>query len=125
MTTRVGTPQYVAPEVVNNRIHGYSSKCDIWSIGVALWYVSIGELPFVGRTPEAVLKQVVSGSTKFKTQLWQELHGHTQELQDLIADLLVRDSEQRPSAKLVLASNKWLSEHGDRTMGQKSCCTIS
>jgi len=125
MTTRVGTPQYVAPEVVNNRIHGYSSRCDIWSIGVALWFVSVGELPFVGSTQQDVLKQVVAGSTKFKTQLWQKLHGHSQELQDLIRDLLVRDAEQRPSAKHVVANNEWLIEHGDPAMGQKSCCAIS
>lgn len=125
MTTRVGTPQYVAPEVVNKKVHGYGAKCDVWSIGVTLWFASVGELPFVGATQKDVLKQVVMGSLKFKPQLWKELHRHPQELQDLIAELLIREPEERPSAKITVARNAWLIQQGDPQGEKKSCCSIS
>lgn len=129
MTSRVGTPHYVAPEVVNNKIQGYTSKCDLWSIGVALWFMSVGELPFVGATQQDILKQVVKGSYNIKPILW-EIHGHPQELQELIFSLLVRDFEKRPAAKWVITNNEWLKENGDLSKGEQSkpstsCCTVS
>jgi len=126
MTTRVGTPQYVAPEVVNDSFDGYGAKCDVWSVGVTLWFASVGEWPFVGATQQDILKKVVMGSLTFKPFLWQALHGHPQELQDLIAGLLIREPEQRPCAKNVVACNSWLIAHGDpNNGGTKSCCSIS
>lgn len=43
--SRVGTPYYLAPEV----IHGdFNWQCDIWSVGVLLYFALCGELPFQG-----------------------------------------------------------------------------
>lgn len=41
----VGTPYYLAPEALAGQ---YSAKCDLWSLGVLLYFALIGHLPFQG-----------------------------------------------------------------------------
>lgn len=40
-----GTPLYTAPEVYHSR---YDAQSDIWSVGIMLYYLLSGEIPFVG-----------------------------------------------------------------------------
>lgn len=37
LSTRVGTPLYLAPELIRNR--PYDSKVDIWALGCVLYYM--------------------------------------------------------------------------------------
>merc|ERR1712012_999190 len=98
MTTRAGSLLYAAPEVLDSDVDGYGAKCDIWSIGVTLWFASVGEWPFHG-SEENLSKNIVKGRYKLKADLWEGLHGHPKELQDLMVELLVREPENRPSAR--------------------------
>ena len=42
--TVIGTPHYMAPEVIDGK--GYSLEVDIWSIGIMLYEMVCGYLPF-------------------------------------------------------------------------------
>ena len=42
--TALGTPYYMAPQLLKSK--KYSSKCDIWSIGVIYFEMLYGEKPF-------------------------------------------------------------------------------
>jgi serine/threonine protein kinase len=45
--TRVGTPLYIAPEVVKDPLgHGYAYQADVYSIGLVLFEMLTGKLPF-------------------------------------------------------------------------------
>jgi len=49
MYSRLGTPFYIAPEVLKKK---YDQRCDIWSIGVILYILLSGRPPFVGKNDE-------------------------------------------------------------------------
>ena len=40
-----GTPYFIAPEVIS---HNYGQKCDIWSLGVVIYMMLTGRVPFNG-----------------------------------------------------------------------------
>jgi calcium-dependent protein kinase len=55
---KLGTPYYIAPEVLNKR---YGSKCDLWSIGVLAFVLLSGIPPFTGASDNDIMKAVKSG----------------------------------------------------------------
>lgn len=55
LKTVLGTPYYMAPEVLNSQ---YDSKCDIWAIGVLLYVFMCGYLPFQGENRNDVFLKI-------------------------------------------------------------------
>lgn len=44
MTSYCGTPITMAPEILQGKV--YDKKCDVWSLGIILFQLSYGKLPF-------------------------------------------------------------------------------
>lgn len=63
----VGTPYYVAPEVVNG---SYDEKSDIWSVGVILYVILSGAPPFSGRNEREILEKVKTQPVEFSSPIW-------------------------------------------------------
>ncbi|XP_021769960.1 serine/threonine-protein kinase PEPKR2-like [Chenopodium quinoa] len=102
----VGTPAYVAPEILAGE---YSEKVDIWSAGVLLHALLIGVLPFQGSSLEACFESIKSVDLNFDSGLWITV---SQPAKDLIARMLTRDVSTRLSADEVL-KHPWLLFYAD------------
>jgi calcium-dependent protein kinase len=58
MTKKLGTPYYIAPEVLSEN---YNEKCDIWSCGVILYILLCGYPPFTGKNEKEIFDKVLKG----------------------------------------------------------------
>lgn len=62
MTTMSGSPYYIAPEVF---LQKYNQKIDIWSMGVVLYIMLSGKVPFPGKTESEIMSNVMKGEFHF------------------------------------------------------------
>lgn len=89
MHSIVGTPYYVAPEVL---MSDYGKECDIWSAGVLLYVLLSGRPPFNGNTYESVVRKIMKGDFNFKDPIWQNVGG---EAKNLIMRMLLVNPHRR------------------------------
>eukprot|EP00928_Gymnodinium_smaydae_P055654 TRINITY_DN39151_c0_g1_i1.p1 TRINITY_DN39151_c0_g1~~TRINITY_DN39151_c0_g1_i1.p1 ORF type:complete len:621 (-),score=120.19 TRINITY_DN39151_c0_g1_i1:277-2139(-) len=99
--TRLGTPSYVAPEVLTGE---YGQRADLWGCGVILHILLCGSPPFDGKTDMDILEAVKIGNVTFASRRWKNV---TDAAQQLVKRLLTLDPEQRCSASEAL-SDSWL-----------------
>ncbi|XP_023644926.1 probable serine/threonine protein kinase IRE4 isoform X2 [Capsella rubella] len=88
----VGTPDYLAPEILLGTEHGYAS--DWWSVGIVLFELITGIPPFTAARPEIIFDNILNGKMP-----WPDVPGAmSYEAQDLINRLLVHEPEKRLGA---------------------------
>lgn len=56
---KMGTPQYMAPEQAEGRIEDLDERTDIFSLGVVLYEILTGQLPFRGETTDEILERLI------------------------------------------------------------------
>ena len=96
MHSILGTPYYVAPEVLKGE---YDEKCDIWSIGAMTYLMLCGEPPFNGNSNNEIFKKIVKESIKFNSYMWKNI---SKNAKDFVKLCLNKNSNKRPSASEAL-----------------------
>ncbi|CAN6891998.1 hypothetical protein Bca4012_092329 [Brassica carinata] len=88
----VGTPDYLAPEILLGTEHGYAA--DWWSVGIILFELITGIPPFTAARPEIIFDNILNGKMP-----WPDVPGQmSYEAQDLINRFLVHEPEKRLGA---------------------------
>ncbi|KAF8039290.1 hypothetical protein BT93_B1732 [Corymbia citriodora subsp. variegata] len=103
----VGTPYYVAPEVLLGR--EYNEKVDVWSVGVILYIMVSGVPPFYGDSVEEIFEKVVRGNLRFPTK---HFRGVSADVKDLLRKMICRDVNRRISAEQALR-HPWILNGGE------------
>lgn len=101
--TVVGTPNYLAPEVLQG---DYSKECDCWSLGVIMYVILSGYLPFHGLGHAEVYSKVKAGTFDFNHA---EFDAVRPSAKDLIKRLLTVDKAQRYTCAQAL-QHDWFKE---------------
>ncbi|XP_027148079.1 serine/threonine-protein kinase tricorner isoform X1 [Coffea eugenioides] len=79
----VGTPDYIAPEVLLKK--GYGMECDWWSLGAIMYEMLVGYPPFYSDDPMSTCRKIVNWRTHLKFPEEAKLSA---EAKDLISKLL-------------------------------------
>ena len=58
--TMIGSPAHMSPEHIEGR--NLDHRADIFSLGTVLYRLCVGELPFAGNTPHALLKRILDAN---------------------------------------------------------------
>lgn len=91
-----GTPFYMAPEIL---MGDYSFPVDIWSLGVLLYILVSGYLPFYSEDRDEVFEKIRQGKFHFDHK---EFKSVSAECKDLISKMLVVNPRDRIKGKQVL-----------------------
>lgn len=114
---RVGTSYYLAPEVVKNtepRSGEMCKKSDIWSIGVCIYIMLNGKVPFMGEKRKEIFDAILTDDVKFKNK------GLSDSAMDFVSKLLERDINKRLTAEEALA-HQWITNNG-MSQNDVTCC---
>lgn len=108
-----GTPAYLAPEVVKAEGE-VGPKSDVWSLGVLLYLLTFGIVPFKANDMQLLYNKIIVGKFKFP-----EFEYASPELIELIKSMLVVDVNARISLKEVL-KHRWFQDHNISLVDQKN-----
>ncbi|KAG8195836.1 hypothetical protein JTE90_008531 [Oedothorax gibbosus] len=104
LSTWCGSPPYAAPELFEGRQYS-GPKADVWSLGVVLYVLVCGALPFDGSTLHSLRSRVLAG--KFRIPYFM-----SSECEHLIRHMLIVDPAKRLSIDQIL-KHKWVTQETD------------
>lgn len=102
LSTLCGSLHYVAPELLKN--HPYDESADMWSVGVIIYFLLVGYLPFHHRDQNELFKIIRLGKFSFDKKYWSKV---SREATELITHLLEVDPSTRYTATQALESD-WI-----------------
>ncbi|CAI5936427.1 unnamed protein product [Closterium sp. NIES-64] len=107
-TERVGSPYYLAPEVLSEQ---YGLQADVWSAGVVLFVLLSGSPPFSGRSNDEIFQAVRCKEIDLASKPWPSI---SEGAKDVVRRMLTRDPEARITMKEVL-DHPWICGHAEST----------
>lgn len=92
-----GTLSYVAPEVLT--MQGYGKEADLWSVGVILFLLLCGKLPFDGEDHNEIIRSTIQADLKVNPNVWNRL---SEDAKNMMTSLLNKNPKERITARDAL-----------------------
>ena len=92
---KLGTQVFMAPEIWELSETGYSLEVDIWSLGIVMFKLLTGKLPFENKNNNG--KDIIKGEFSFPDKPFISI-----EAKNLIKQILVKDPRKRPSLNQIV-----------------------
>lgn len=104
-TTVVGTPSWMAPELVSGS--RYDTKVDVWSLGIVMLELIEGEPPYLRENPMKALYYIASRPAP----TLQHPERYSTQLRDFLNSCLRKRPEERLTVQ-ELMNHPFINEHG-------------
>ncbi|MGA9335296.1 MAG: WD40 repeat domain-containing serine/threonine protein kinase, partial [Rudaea sp.] len=97
-----GTPSYMAPEQASARTRKITPATDIWGLGAIGYELVTGSPPFIGDSPQAILKLVLEGELRNPRRDAPQL---PRDLEAILLKCMTRDTTERYASARALADD--------------------
>lgn len=91
-TTICGTPNYIAPEILDNHHKGHSFQVDVWSLGVVMFTMLVGKPPFEDVDVKSTYQRIRDNAYAFPETLFI-----SSSAKNLVQSILRHDPILRPT----------------------------
>jgi polo-like kinase 1 len=96
-TTICGTPNYIAPEILDNHQKGHSFQVDVWSLGVVMFTMLVGKPPFEDVDVKSTYQRIRDNAYAFPETLFI-----SSSAKSLVQSILRHDPKARPTIFEIL-----------------------
>ena len=101
LKTPCGSPSYASPEIILGKPYN-GFKTDIWSLGIVLYTMCFGVLPWTKKNHSQHLTQIVSGDFFIPASV-------SEECRELIFKMMIADPDERISI-IEICKNEWIKD---------------